>query len=139
VEEVIRPALSSGKLVLCDRYIDSSIAYQGYGRKIDLALIEKLNQMSTGGLKPDLTILFDIDSAEGLMRLHPGGHDRIEREAIDFHSRVRHGYLKLAEAEPERWRILDAAKPLSTVQEEFQQILSRRLGIKHRLDCLVRS
>ena len=123
VEELIKPALNEGALVICDRYIDSTVAYQGYGRNIDLNMIEKLNQLSTGGLKPELTILFDIESEDGLSRLHPGGHDRMEREALDFHKRVRSGYHTLAEAEPERWRILDASKALSVVQEEFRKLL----------------
>jgi len=134
VAEIIRPALEDGKLVLCDRYIDSSIAYQGYGRNIDIKLIDELNALSTGGLKPSLTILFDIQSEDGLSRLHPGGHDRIEREAVDFHHRVRDGYLKLAEAEPERWKILDASKPLSTVRAELLKILQAKLGKKHKID-----
>ncbi len=133
VEELIRPALEEGKLVICDRYVDSTIAYQGYGRGIDLDLIRQLSQMATGGLKPVLTILFDIDSEEGLGRLHPGGHDRMEREELAFHKRVRDGYHKLAAAEPERWRILDATKPLSTVQEQFQKILCDKLSNKHGL------
>ncbi len=134
VAEIIRPALEEGKLVLCDRYIDSSIAYQGYGRSIDLKLIKDLNELSTGGLKPVLTILFDIQSEDGLSRLHPGGHDRIEREALDFHTRVRKGYLDLADQEPKRWKILDAAKPLTTVQGEFTKILKDKLGSKHKLN-----
>lgn len=134
VAEIIRPALAEGKLVLCDRYIDSSIAYQGYGRSIDLKLIKDLNELSTGGLKPVLTILFDIQSEDGLSRLHPGGHDRIEREALDFHTRVRKGYLELADQEPNRWKILDAAKPLTTVQGEFTKILKDKLGSKHKLN-----
>lgn len=134
VAEIIKPALEEGKLVLCDRYIDSSIAYQGYGRSIDLNLIKNLNELSTGGLKPVLTILFDIQSEDGLSRLHPGGHDRIEREALDFHTRVRQGYLELADLEPKRWRILDAAKPLTTVQGEFTKILKDKLGTKHKFN-----
>ncbi|MDZ4837760.1 MAG: dTMP kinase [Candidatus Melainabacteria bacterium] len=136
VAEVIKPALEEGKLVLCDRFIDSSIAYQGYGRNIDMKLIKDLNELSTGGLRPVLTILFDIQSEDGLSRLHPGGHDRIEREALDFHKRVRKGYLELAQLEPERWRILDAAKPLTTVQGEFTKILADKLGSKHMLNAI---
>ncbi|MBK9144582.1 MAG: dTMP kinase [Candidatus Melainabacteria bacterium] len=137
VEELIRPSLEDGCVVLCDRYTDSTVAYQGYGRNIDLALIDQLNQMSTGGLRPDLTILFDIESGDGLSRLHPGGHDRMEKEAIDFHHRVREGYHKLAEAEPRRWRILDASKALSVVQDEFRRILVESLGKKHPLAPLL--
>ncbi len=134
VAEIIRPALEAGKLVLCDRYIDSTIAYQGYGRMLDLSLIDELNKISTGNLMPELTILFDIDSSAGLGRLHPGGHDRIEREALDFHKRVRSGYLEQAKKYPERWKVIDASKALSTVQEEFRQILFDKLGEKHKLN-----
>lgn len=132
VSEVILPGLAAGKLVICDRYIDSSIAYQGYGRDLDLALIEKLNNMSTQGLKPELTLLFDIESEKGLGRLHPGGHDRMEKEAIEFHHKVRQGYLALAKQEPERWRIIDATKALHTVQEEMVRIISEHMAGKKK-------
>jgi len=129
VSELIAPSLKKGMVVLCDRYIDSSLAYQGYGRNIDLALIYQLNQISTGGLMPELTILFDIDSEAGLSRLHPSGHDRLECEAIDFHKRVRHGYLELAKAEPKRWQIIDASRAMSAVQEDLQRIVADKLGV----------
>ena len=83
VQEVV-PALAKGLLVICDRFIDSTLAYQGYGRGIDLNLIHELNKIATGGLMPDLTILFDIESAAGLSRLHPSGHDRMEQQALEF-------------------------------------------------------
>lgn len=134
VDELIRPALERGALVICDRYIDSTIAYQGYGRKIDFELINTLNQMSTGGLTPDLTILFDIASDDGLSRLHPGGHDRMEREDLDFHLRVRDGYKTLAKDNPQRFETLDAAKALSVVQDEFRKILQNKFADKHKLD-----
>lgn len=133
VAELIVPALTRGALVICDRYIDSTIAYQGFGRKIDFELIKTLNQMSTDGLIPDLTILFDIESKDGLSRLHPGGHDRMEQEDIDFHHRVRDGYKTQAKENPERFETLDASKALSVVQEEFRKILSSRFGEKHKL------
>ncbi len=126
VEELILPALNAGKLVICDRYTDSTMAYQGFGRGIDFDLIENLNQIATGGLKPEYTFLFDLDSEEGLSRRHPAGYDRMEREAMDFHHRVRNGYLTLAKKEPERWYILDAAKPLSAVQQEFQEVFFKK-------------
>jgi dTMP kinase len=128
VSELIMPALQSGALVICDRYTDSTIAYQGYGRNLDLKLIDELNQISTKGLRPELTILFDIESSEGLARLHPGGHDRLEREALEFHLKVRQGYLTLAKAEPTRWRVLDASKPLSTVQNELRKLFAENLS-----------
>jgi dTMP kinase len=122
VSELIMPSLQAGALVICDRYIDSTVAYQGYGRSIDLNLIAELNEISTGGLRPQMTILFDIESSEGLSRLHPGGHDRLEREALEFHLKVRQGYLNLTKQEPDRWRVLDASKPLSVVQAELRKL-----------------
>jgi dTMP kinase len=130
INEVILPGLKAGKLVICDRYIDSSIAYQGYGRDLDLALIEQLNNMSTQGLKPELTLLFDIESEKGLGRLHPGGHDRMEKEAIEFHHKVRQGYLTLAKLEPARWRIIDANKPLHIVQDEMVRLIGDHMAAK---------
>ncbi len=128
VDELIIPALKAGKLVICDRYTDSTVAYQGYGRNLDLELISQLNGMSTQGLKPELTILFDLESEKGLGRLHPGGHDRMEREAIEFHHRVRKGYLELVKKEPERWQVVDASKALSAVQDELKQIICTAFG-----------
>ncbi|MBS1957188.1 MAG: dTMP kinase [Cyanobacteria bacterium SZAS-4] len=136
VGEVIMPALKEGKLVLCDRYTDSTMAYQGYARGIDFGVIEELNQVATGGLKPELTILFDLESSEGLSRLHPGGHDRLEREAIEFHHKVRDGYHQLAKKEPERWKTIDASKPMTTVQTELRKVLSEQLSGKFDLNDL---
>ncbi len=134
VAEKILPALERGALVICDRYIDSTVAYQGYGRQLDMELINTLNGMSTQGLTPDLTILFDIESADGLSRLHPGGHDRMEKENIEFHLRVRDGYRKIADENPDRFKTLDASKALSVVQEEFRKIvfdvLPKKTGTK---------
>ena len=129
VAEVIRPALAKGLIVFCDRYIDSTLAYQGYGRGISFELIEQLNEVSTGGLMPELTILFDIESEEGLNRLHPGTQDRLELESLSFHQRVRNGYLELSQQQPERWKIIDASKPLTSVQVDFRKILSEKLAI----------
>ena len=137
VQEVIEPALKRNAIVICDRFTDSTIAYQGYGRGIDFALIDKLNSIATGGLKPQMTVLFDLDSSEGLARLHPGGHDRLEREALDFHLRVRAGYLTLAKADLERWRVLDAGKPFSVVQDELGKILIEFAGKKYNLSGLL--
>jgi dTMP kinase len=127
VSEIIIPSLKAGKLVLCDRYIDSTLAYQGYGRSIDIELINTLNSIATGGLMPVMTILFDIESSAGLARLHPGGHDRLEREAIEFHQRVRGGYLELAKKSPERWRTLDASAAMSKVQDELRKLVLEAL------------
>jgi dTMP kinase len=129
VSEIIRPNLAAGKLVFCDRYIDSTLAYQGYGRNLDLKLIGLLNDIATEGLRPDVTILFDIESEAGLARLHPSGHDRLEREAIEFHRKVRMGYLELAKQEPERYRIIAAAGPMSAVQDELRAIVTDALNL----------
>ncbi|MBX9687114.1 MAG: dTMP kinase [Candidatus Obscuribacterales bacterium] len=123
VSEIILPGLSEGKLVFCDRYCDSTLAYQGFGRGIELELIRKLNEVASQGLNPQRTILFDIESSAGLARLHPSGHDRLEREAIEFHQKVRNGYLELAKQDPQRWRILDAAMPMHMVQEELRRLV----------------
>jgi len=127
VAEVILPGLAEGKLVFCDRYIDSTLAYQGYGRGIDLQLIHTINAVATQGLRPKCTILFDIESSAGLARLHPSGHDRLEREALEFHQKVRQGYLELSKEEPARWRILDAAMAMHTVQEELRKFVREAL------------
>jgi len=129
VAEVIVPALEKGLIVFCDRYIDSTIAYQGYGRGLCLQTIGTLNEISTGGLKPDLTLLFDLDSEAGLSRLHPGSYDRLEREALDFHKKVREGYLALAKEESNRFHIIDASAPLTTVQASLRKALNEKLAL----------
>lgn len=106
--EVIGPALAMGAVVLCDRYYDSSTAYQGYGRGLPIAEIEALNSSATGGLEPDMTLLLDGDHQRGMDRATTEGTDRLEAAGDEFHSRVRHGFLKIAEAEPLRVRVIDA-------------------------------
>lgn len=128
VSEIIMPALAEGKVVFCDRYIDSTIAYQGSGRSIDRKLIDQMNEVATQGLRPSTTILFDIESSAGLARLHPSGHDRLEREALEFHQRVRQGYLALTKEEPERWRIIDAAGPMHAVQDELRRLVMEAIA-----------
>lgn len=117
VATVIRPALEAGALVLCDRFIDSTLAYQGYGRGLDLETIRAVNAAATGGLVPDLTLLLDLDPAAGRARGAAGGSDYLEREALAFHERVRAGFLALAAAEPARWQVLDAAQPADVVAD----------------------
>jgi dTMP kinase len=123
VSEIIMPGLAEGKLVFCDRYTDSTLAYQGFGRGLDMDLIHRMNAVATQGLVPVRTILFDIESSAGLARLHPSGHDRLEREAIEFHQKVRFGYLELAKQDPVRWRQLDAAMPMHQVQDELRRFV----------------
>ena len=110
VAEVIQPGLKEGKTVICDRYTDSTIAYQGYGRGLDLSTVNMINNAGSLGLMPDLTILLDISVEAGLARKKGRQRDRFEQENLAFHQRVREGYLKLAAAEPERWLVIDAAQ-----------------------------
>lgn len=127
VHEVVLPALAAGQIVLCDRFIDSTVAYQGYGRGLDQALIARLNALASEGLRPDLTLFFDLDPAVGLARAaerlsHPRkAEDRIEREVLAFHQRVREGYRRLAAAEPERVAVLNAARGISDLGDEIRR------------------
>jgi dTMP kinase len=129
VGEVIRPALAAGQTVLCDRFADSTIAYQGYGRGLDLDHLAFITRFATGGLKPDLTLLFDLDVARGLARRAENGQEmnRMDLQTVAFHQRVRDGYHRLAAAEPERWLILDAERPLDEVQAEVRRLVTARL------------
>ena len=117
VAEVIRPALERGALVLCDRYLDSTVAYQHHGRGIERAEVDAVNAVATGGLLPDLTLLLDLPPYEGLRRVGRAG-DYLESEPLDFHRRVRAGYLAEASASPGRWLVLDATRPPETLAEE---------------------
>ena len=127
VEEVIKPGLESGQVVICDRYADSTTVYQGYGRELDLTMVKTVNDAGTQGLKPDLTVFLDVPAEEGLGRKRDRKHDRFERENITFHHRVREGYLKLAQAEPERWLVIDAEKSKEEITEIIWQRVSRLL------------
>ncbi|MDD4873491.1 MAG: dTMP kinase [Dehalococcoidales bacterium] len=119
IETVISPALAEGKVVVCDRFTDSTIVYQGYGRKLDMKTIEKVNKIATGGLIPDLTILMDIIPGIGLARKGIQKRDRFEKEGLSFHNRVRNGYLELATKEPGRWLIIDAGKSKEEIAREI--------------------
>lgn len=115
VTEIIRPSLQAGKVVLCDRFADSTTVYQGYGRGIDLATIKATNELAMQGIKPDLTILLDISPEKGLDRKRAKMRDRFEAEEIAFHNRITDGYHKLAAQELERWLIVDATLPKTTI------------------------
>jgi dTMP kinase len=122
VDQVIRPALAEGTLVLCDRYADSTLAYQGYGHGQPLEPLRQLAAYATAGLMPDLTIYLDIDVQEGLKRKQAGGAEewnRMEEKALAFHQAVRAGYLQLAAAEPQRWLVVDAAQSIEAVHAEI--------------------
>lgn len=124
VDEVIRPALRAGKIVVADRYTDSTLAYQGYGRGLDLEFLEMLNRLCTGGLRPDLTLLLDVEPEIGLKRRQGKEFDRLEKEGILFQKKVRAGYLELARKEPERIKVIDAARPFEEVLHEALEKVS---------------
>lgn len=135
VEEIVRPALAAGRLVLCDRHVDSSLAYQGYGRGLPLAGIRQLAALATGGLRPDLIVWLDVPVAVGLARVgRRGGHDRLEGERVEFHERVRAGFQALAADEPARWLRLDGLHPEKRVFEQLWEALRARglLGVNER-------
>jgi dTMP kinase len=132
VVEVIRPALDRGAVVFCDRYTDATLAYQGYGRRLDLGRLQTLNQWATDGLAPDLTLLYDIDEEAGLARAHARNavmtvdEGRFEAEDLRFHRRVREGYLALEKAEPKRFAIVDAHGTIDEVFERTFETLRAR-------------
>jgi len=136
VGQVIRPALADGNVVLCDRYADSTLAYQGYGHGLDLDLLRAVTTFATGGLRPNLVIYLDLDAAEGLCRkeqaFREGGCEwnRMDQKELAFHQRARSGYLELAASEPDRWLVLDATQPVDvlkrTIRAHVKQLLSAR-------------
>lgn len=124
VEQLIKPALQDGKIILCDRYGDSTLAYQGYGHGLDLEKLRQMLDFATDHLKPDLTILLDLDVKTGLMRKKAEDEwNRLDAYEVLFHERVRQGYLQLAREEPVRWRIVDASQGIDAVQEDLFQII----------------
>lgn len=127
VKERVRPLLEGGVTVLLDRYIDSSVAYQGYGRGIDVDLVNRLNLEATGSLVPNLTLYFDIEPEIGIERASGKGSDRIEAAGLDFHRRVRRGYLELARKEF-RFRVMDGSKPVEELHRETLQTVLEEIG-----------
>lgn len=129
VEQVIKPALSTGKVVLCDRYGDSTLAYQGYGHQLDIETLIKMLAFATDNLKPDLTIYLDIDVEAGLQRkIRKDEWNRLDAYEVAFHQRVRQGYHTLIAKEPERWVKVDASLPLDVVQIKMQSIILSKLA-----------
>ncbi len=136
LKEIIMPHLEKG-VVLCDRFADATLAYQGYGRGLDIDLIRRLDTIVCTGLRPDLTILLDIDAATGVERARGRNNSRglarearFENEAIAFHERVRQGYLTLARAEPDRIRIVEASRPMDAIQAEIRKLVAKELRIQ---------
>ena len=131
VEQLIRPALAEGKIVLCDRFSDSTLAYQGYGHQTDLGQLSQIVEFATGGLQPDLTLLLDVDISTGLSRRSSDDEDtwnRLDAKEKAFHERVRQGYKNLVAEQPERWAVIDASQPLEAVQADIQKVVLERLA-----------
>jgi len=125
VDEYILPNLRNDNVIVCNRFADSTVAYQGYGRGLDLKLVQMANEIATQGLKPNLTILLDLEPEEGLARKYGiEERDRFEEQVLAFHQRIREGYLKLATNEPERWLVIDATQP----KEKITEIVWRRVS-----------
>ena len=129
VGQVIQPHLQSGGLVLCDRYADSTLAYQGYGRGLDLPTLRMILDFATGGLRPDLTLYLDIDVGAGLKRKRTSGDEwnRMDDLEIEFHRRVRNGYLEMMAQEPARWVVVDAARDAEAIAGDIREIVEKRL------------
>jgi dTMP kinase len=129
VSQLILPSLAVGRVVVSDRYADSSLAYQGYGRGLDLAVLHTITAFATQGLKPDLTIYFDIAPGEGLQRRLLSGEEwnRMDAETLAFHERVRAGYWELIAAEPERWKVIGANRSVEDVQADVRIAVDARL------------
>ena len=124
VDCIIKPAISEGKIVLCDRHTDSTVAYQGYGRGIDLDKINYLNNIATSGLKPDLTIIFDIDVETSMARVGKN-RDRMESAGMEFFNRVRNGYLQIAKTEPERVKIISSADTIENIHKKVIKLVEK--------------
>lgn len=131
VKDFIRPMLREGYIVICDRFTDSTIAYQGYGRGLDLELVEKVSKTAALSLKPDLTILLNLPVKVGLSRLEKrSGKTKMDEEPVEFHERVRNGYIFIAQKEPMRVKVVNAARDIDEVQEEIRTVVLERLSRK---------
>ncbi len=129
VENLIRPALKEGIVVICDRFSDSTVAYQGYGRGIDPKFIREIDIRATGGLRPDITFLIDLPVKEALKRIRSRERDRIESEELEFHERVRRGFIEIAKREPERVVVLDGRRRIGEIFKEVIRKLEERGAI----------
>ena len=132
-KELLRPSLAAGRTVLCDRYFDATLVYQGYARGLDIELIEQLHKLLLAGLRPDITFLLDLPPETGLSRAwaqinngnRTGRESRFEKETLSFHEKVRSGYLTIARKEPERFRIIDASRDVDDVQQEILKVFAQ--------------
>jgi len=132
VSEVIRPALASDKIVLSDRYADSTLAYQGYGRQLDLDTLRVVTDFATGGLRPDLSIFLDVNVTDGLGRRESGGAEmnRMDLQAVTFYDRVRKGYLTMAAEDPDRWKIVDANRSVEVIHADVKKLVENYLATR---------
>jgi len=132
VEQVIKPRLAAGEIVVSDRYFDSTIAYQGYGHRQDLEQVRGLARYATGGLTPDLTILLDLDVEVGLRRKKQNQSEwnRMDDRELEFYKRVRAGYLEMVNAEPQRWVVVDAGRKWEDVQAELKKVIVEKLPVQ---------
>jgi dTMP kinase len=129
VEEVIAPALKKGEIVLCDRFLDSTVAYQGYGNGVNVQTIKNIGKFATKSIRPDITFFFDINAKKGLSRLNRK-KDRIERRAVAYHNRVRKGYAAITKSEPKRVKLIDASKSKKEIFETVQTHVDRLLKLR---------
>ena len=123
IDIIVNPAVKQGKIVLCDRHIDSTVAYQGYGRGLDIERINMLNNLATNGKKPDLTFVFDVDVETSMKRVGKE-KDRMESAGMEFHNRVRQGYLELAKQEPQRIKVIDATKSIEEIHKKVVSLIA---------------
>lgn len=123
IDCIIKPALKNGTIVLCDRHTDSTVAYQGYGRGLDLTRINSLNEIATGGLKPDLTIVFDIDIETSMSRVG-SNKDRMESAGMEFFNRVRNGYLEIAKQEPNRVKVINSSDTIENIHKQVVEYIN---------------
>ena len=127
IDTIVKPAIDTGKIVLCDRHTDSTVAYQGYGRGLDIDRINMLNNLAVNGIKPDLTFVFDIDTQTSMQRVGKD-KDRMESAGIEFHKKVRNGYLELAKQDPQRIKVIDASKSIEEIHKEVLKIFEAYFG-----------
>jgi len=128
VSELISPALDEGKIVICDRFSDATFAYQGYARGIDMDCLKQLNEVATSGLEPDLTLLLDLEPEGGFQRKSGQYWDRLENESADFHSKVRKGYLSIADSEPQRVKVINAVGSTEDVHSHIKECVDQKLA-----------